>query len=176
MRPNWIIFLISKRKENWATIKKKKNQCTLYFTLIKSSGWVKQAAALEETPPKYQRDTRVSCMLPVKQSPEEEVEVSAPQRLLGRLCPSVLASSSPLKAAGDVCTLLMLNPQQTGASVLHANLHFVLRKSFGSAHGWTCPEWSAEPSNLLHLTVPRKSGCVGGGLQLVSGRKCTWLM
>lgn len=141
-----------------------KNQCALYFTLIKSSGWVKQAAALEETPPKYQRDTRVSCMLPVKQSPEEEVEVWAPQRLLGRLCPSVLASSSPLKAAGDVCALLMLNPQQTSASVLHANLHFVLRKR--STYGWTCPEWSAEPSNLLPSYRAKKKE--GGG--------CSWFV
>lgn len=99
-------------------------------------------------------------MLPVKQSPEEEVEVWAPQRLLGRLCPSVLASSSPLKAAGDVCALLMLNPQQTSASVLHANLHFVLRKR--STYGWTCPEWSAEPSNLLpSYRAKKKEG--GGG-------------
>lgn len=101
-------------------------------------------------------------MLPVKQSPEEEVEVWAPQRLLGRLCPSVLASSSPLKAAGDVCALLMLNPQQTSASVLHANLHFVLRKRALDQHMAGLVRSGVQSRRTYsHLTVPRKKR--GGG-------------
>lgn len=42
------------------------DQLASHLTLIKSSGCVKQAAALEETPPKYQREVRFSFMLPVK--------------------------------------------------------------------------------------------------------------
>lgn len=111
-------------------------------------------------------------MLPVKQSPEEEVEVWAPQRLLGRLCPSVLASSFPLKAAGDVCALLMLNPQQTSASVLHANLHFVLRKRALDQHMAGLVRSGVQSRrNLLPSYRAKKKE--GGGVQLVCGRKCT---
>lgn len=118
-------------------------------------------------------------MSSVKRGPEEEGKVSASQRLLGQLPPPLhpFSLSLPAMAGGRSCYT-----QRLSARVLCVNLHFRFSEKSWTfwTHIWPNSSGgvSAEPSNLLHLSVPGE-GCswfVGGSVRdSCKNSKSAWL-